>query len=105
MPSQEDLSAHITSQEPQRWQAVKGASIEGVLKLWSNDHGVDLVWNAGDDFKVRETVSLKTSYEAAVESLLQQYDDVSDGVLRPVGQLHIDPETGKKILLVKSERS
>lgn len=87
------------------WRALKGSSLREVLALWSLDNNVELIWNAEEQYRVRETLNLNSSYENAVETLLMQYELglLSPDVRRPVGQLYVDPQQNKKILVIRSQ--
>ncbi|HPD83569.1 MAG TPA: TcpQ domain-containing protein [Alphaproteobacteria bacterium] len=77
-----------------------GASLQAVLENWSGRAGVDFVWTANEDFRVKSAVN-ENSYETALQSLLGQYENDK---LRPAAQLNNDPETGQRLLSVESTR-
>lgn len=87
------------------WRALKGSNLREVLALWSTDNDVELIWNAEEQYRVKESVNLKSSYEEAVQSLLEQYDTglFSANVHRPVGQLYVDSAQGRKVLVIRSQ--
>lgn len=95
----------LSSTAAPQWRALKGSSLREVLALWALDNKVELIWSANEQFRVKETVSLNTSFEGAVETLLKQYepDFPSPGVRRPVGQLYVDPAEGRRVLVIKSQ--
>ena len=80
------------------WNALEGANIERVLTEWSNMEGVELIWNNENKFAVLESFDMETSYEQAVQSLLDQY---KEDQVRPVARLHVSPESGQKTLVVE----
>lgn len=82
-----------------QWQAFRGASAHDVLESWSQDAGVEIVWNSDEDYSIPQTVKLAGSYESAVEALLNQYGNAYG---RPVGNLYVDPSSGKKTLVVST---
>lgn len=82
-----------------QWQAFKGASAHDVLESWSQDAGVEFVWNTDEDYGIPQTAKLSGSYESAVETLLNQYGNEYG---RPVGNLYVDPSSGKKTLVVST---
>lgn len=84
-----------------RWSAKPGDSLRQVLTEWSRNTGVDIMWQSNTGFRVKRPVSANGSYEAALQSLLQQYQGDS---LRPAVQLNNDPVTGERVLFVQSTR-
>lgn len=99
------ISSQITSTPAPLWRALKGSSLREVLALWSLDNHVELIWNAEEQYRVKDTMSVSSSYENAVETLLKQYepDILSSGAHRPVGQLYVDPAQNKKVLVIRSQ--
>lgn len=88
--------------EPQRrWRAMNGASLHDALAAWAGEAGVELMWMAGQDFSVVKSISMQGSFEAAVLSLLGQYEETD---LRPVGRIYNGREAGRKVLLVETHR-
>ncbi len=84
------------------WKANKGANARNVLSQWSSRAGVTLVWNAAPDYVLKAPVGIDGGYEAAVQSLLDQYMDDSR---RPVGRLNTDPITGKRTLTINTDKA
>ena len=80
-----------------QWRAVAGANAKQVLDFWSRDAGVEVIWNAQDNYGVIETVDMEGTFEEAVATLLGQY---KRNYIRPVGSLHVDPTSGDKTLVV-----
>lgn len=80
------------------WQAMPGADISAVLKAWADQEGVELIWAAGSGFSVMEPVRYEGPFEGAVVDLLEQYKDVRT---RPVADLHVDPRSGRRTLVVQ----
>ena len=88
--------------EPQRsWRALGGTSLQESLKAWAEAADVDLMWMAGQDFSVTRSISMQGSFEAAVLSLLEQYESADP---RPVGRIYNGPASGRKVLLVEVHR-
>ncbi len=83
-----------------RWRALSGANLREVLEMWSEHEGVALVWDAGKEFAVKESVSAQMTFENALLTLLEQYN--GEGV-RPVGRLHREPETGMRYLVIQTD--
>lgn len=87
------------SPSAQNWSAFAGANVRDTLGVWSQNAGVELIWmGQHSEFDVLETVTVGTTYEAAVQALLEQYQDKH---VRPVGSLHIDPRTGSRTLVIE----
>lgn len=84
-----------------KWNAPAGASLAQVLGAWSQNAGVEFVWQANESFVVKSPVSSNGSFESALQSLLGQY---TNDTLRPAVQLNNDPVTGRRILFVESSR-
>lgn len=80
------------------WTAMEGDNIRQVLEQWGRKAGVKTVWDSQDSFAVLKAMDVQTSYEVAVEKLLDQYQD---NQVRPLATLHIDPETRVKTLVVE----
>ncbi len=84
----------------QDWAAKEGQSIRSVLQDWSYRANVDLVWDSRNEFAVLDGFTQKSAYEHAVKALLDQYENDQ---VRPVAQLHIDPATQERVLVVQVE--
>jgi Toxin co-regulated pilus biosynthesis protein Q len=83
-----------------RWFGLSGASLAEVIKVWSEDAGVTLIWQAEKNFALQESISQVGHFEDAIFRALSQYDNEP---IRPVGQLYQDSKTGKSVLIVKTE--
>jgi hypothetical protein len=98
-------SAPVPSSTPafqSQWDAPAGASLQTVLRQWSGSAGIKLLWNSAQDFPLRNPVRASGTFESAVQSLLDQYENER---VRPLGQLNIDPETGQRTLMIDTGRS
>ena len=82
------------------WQANEGDSIRSVLQGWAASENIELVWDSMNEFAVLGTFTMDSSFEAAVQGLLDQY---LEGEVRPVARLHYDPSSQDKILIVQVE--
>jgi hypothetical protein len=89
-------------QQETRWYALAGASLQEVLKAWADDEGASVVWQAGTNFALKDSISQVGEFEDAVYRALSQYDNDSS---RPVGQMYRNPNTGEKILVVNVDQS
>lgn len=83
-----------------RWFGLSGAPLAEVIKVWSEDANVTLIWQSEKNFALQETISHVGHFEDAVFKALSQHDNES---IRPVGQLYNDPKTGKLVLIVNTE--
>lgn len=101
--TQADTAVNQAQQKPVagQWLATAGQSVRDVLVEWSLNENVELIWDSNNQFKVLKTLNVNKSYEDAVASLLGQYMHESVEV-RPVGQLYIDPNDGRKVLIVQT---
>ncbi len=81
------------------WQALKGDSAYDVLRIWSRNAGVDLIWNSEFLVDVYKPVSISGPYETAVQTLLDQYKGLNAGVH---GVLYVDEKSGRKTLVVQT---
>jgi len=80
------------------WNALEGNSVRQVLEVWTREADVELMWRSDNDFAVLNPFVMRSTFERAVQKLLDQYQD---NQVRPVATLHIDPDLGTKILLVR----
>lgn len=85
-----------------RWFGIAGSPLSEVLSVWSEDAGVQLIWECERAFALQETVSQVGLFEDAVFRALSQYDQDS---VRPVGEMYRNPQTGQKVLLVRTDGS
>ena len=84
-----------------RWTAPVGASLQQILKNWSNKANAELIWESDQGFSVLQPINVNGSYEEALQSLLNQYSTLR---IRPAANLNNDPVTGRKTLFVQSSR-
>lgn len=52
------------------WEAKAGESLRDILTRWSEQAGVELVWMASYDYKIKQDVALKDDFTGAVESVI-----------------------------------
>jgi hypothetical protein len=52
------------------WEAKAGESLRDILTRWSEQAGIELVWMASYDYKIKEDVALKDDFTGAVESVI-----------------------------------
>ncbi|MBI4031750.1 MAG: TcpQ domain-containing protein, partial [Proteobacteria bacterium] len=90
------------SGEAGNWRAMKGNNLHEILKLWSAQENIDVMWYADTDFTVQKSVSAQGSYEQAVLGLLEQYEKEN---IRPVGRIYNDAALGRRVLLVELQES
>lgn len=86
---------------PSQWAAPQGADLQVVLRQWSEREGVNFVWQAHHEFKLKRAVNGGQTYKSALQAVLSQFSN--DGV-RPAAQLNNDPESGQRLLVVQSSR-
>ena len=80
------------------WNALEGSSVREVLEGWSSHANVELIWMGQSDFEVVNPFVMRSTFERAVQKLLDQYQDSH---VRPVATLYVDPDTNKKTLVVR----
>lgn len=83
-----------------QWVANAGQNLKQVISDWSLQEGVELIWDAPEQYEILDTLSTSKNYEQAIAGLLNQFM-VSGMMDRPVGQLYIDPQSGKKMLIIQ----
>lgn len=83
-----------------RWFALSGAPLAEVMKVWADDAGVQLIWQSERNFAVKESISQVGHFEDAVFRALNQYQAEE---VRPVGEMYRDPQSGRSILVVRTE--
>ena len=83
----------------ERWRALQGTNLRKVLQRWSVSQNIDFIWNADQEFMVRESVNERTEFKNALSMILKQYEAQD---VRPVATLNTDPQTGKTALIVTS---
>ena len=88
-------------QRETRWFALSGASLKEVMQVWADDEGAELIWQAGGDYALFNSVSQVGHFEDAVFKALSQFDEQEGN--RPVGEMYKNPGTGKKVLLIKTD--
>ena len=81
------------------WKALQGYDLKDILYSWSGRAGVHLVWDTAGNFSTREPLRSETTYQSAVQMLLDQYGDSSH---RPVGSIYMDPETAERYLVIRT---
>ena len=87
--------------EPEtRWFGISGSPLSEVLSVWAEDADVQLIWQCERSFALQETVSQVGLFEDAVFRALSQYDRDS---VRPVGEIYKNPQTGQKVLVVRTD--
>ena len=82
-----------------QWSAPAGANLQQVLAGWSQQAGVQFMWQSNHAFFVKSPVQANGSYESALQSLLGQF---ANDDLRPAAQLNNDPVTGQRLLFIES---
>ena len=92
------LGTQEKAQTGRGWRALEGANIRQVLEEWTQDAGVELIWDNQNAFAVLDSFEMQAPFEKAVQILLDQYQESQ---VRPVATLHVDPQTREKTLIVR----
>jgi hypothetical protein len=96
MPEEEKIE-----KEPEtRWFGLSGAPLAEIVRVWSEDAGVTLVWQSEKNFALKESISQVGKFEDAIFKALSQYDGEP---IRPVGEMYNDPQTGRRVLVVRTD--
>lgn len=85
-----------------QYRAPKGGSLQSVLQQWSAQNNVELLWYANGGYPVKSDINQGGTFESALQTILQSYEGDNN---RPVARLNTDPETGRKVLVVESDRT
>lgn len=85
-----------------QWRAPKGGSLQSVLQQWAAQSDVELLWYATGGYPVKNDINQGGSFESALQTILQSYESDNN---RPVARLNTDPGTGRKVLVVESDRT
>ncbi len=85
-----------------KWRALQGTNLRKVLQRWSAKENIDFVWNADQQFLIKQSIKTMTDYNGAVAALIEQFKGQD---IRPVATLNVDPDTGKKTLIVTMGQS
>jgi hypothetical protein len=85
-----------------RWRAAAESDLRTTIAEWSVNEGVELIWDTQDQFTVLQPLEMNVSYEQAVASLLNQYAATEPGNGRPKGELYIDPDSKRRILIIQT---
>lgn len=85
-----------------RWFGLSGAPLSEVLRVWAEDADIDLIWQAEGNYALKQSISQVGTFEDAVYKALSQYDNES---VRPVGEIYLNQDTGRKVLVVRSDAS
>lgn len=83
-----------------RWFGLSGAPLAEIIRVWSEDAGVTLIWQSEKNFALKESISQVGKFEDAVFKALSQYDSEQ---IRPVGEMYNDPQNGQRILVVRTD--
>jgi len=84
------------------WRALEGTDLRKVLMRWATREGVDFIWDADQMFLIKKSMKQDTDFVQAVSMVVNQFDD---DAVKPVATLNIDPETKRKALIIKSNKS
>lgn len=85
-----------------RWMAPRGGSLQSVLQQWGAQQGVEVLWYANSGYTIKDNINQGGSFESALQTLLQTYENDNN---RPVGRLNTDPGTGRKVLVIETDRA
>lgn len=81
------------------WRAEQGQTLLQVIRAWSEKAGVQLYWDSKYDYPLQASVTLTGSYENAVRSLLQGFENAAP---QPIARLHRQGNSGNKVLIIRN---
>ncbi|HVZ27629.1 MAG TPA: TcpQ domain-containing protein [Rhizomicrobium sp.] len=81
------------------WKATKGQSLHDTLKEWCDRSNVELIWEAHQDYKINQKLSVNGTFPEAVMKLLTSYNKTTP---RPVGNLHPNLPNGPSVLIIQN---
>jgi hypothetical protein len=81
------------------WRAEQGQTLLQVMRAWSEKAGVQLYWDSKYDYPLQASVTLTGSYENAVRSLLQGFENAAP---QPIARLHRQGNSGNKVLIIRN---
>lgn len=84
------------------WKAPKGGSLQSVLQQWGAQQKVEVIWYANGGYTVKEDINQGGTFESALQTILQSYENDNN---RPVARLNTDPASGRKVLVIESDRT
>lgn len=85
-----------------QWSASRGSSLQGVLQEWAGKAGVELLWYANSGYTLPKDINQGGTFESALQGLLQSYENNNN---RPVGRLNTDPNSGRRVLVIETDRA
>lgn len=80
------------------WHAMPGTDVHSILQVWSDEAGVEMIWDSRTEYSILSKFTARGDYTSAVQGLLDQY---SQSDVRPVATLHINEENGQKTLVIR----
>ena len=87
---------------PMRWRALRGANLRDTLDIWAAGVGVRVLWNATDNFAVRQSLSFEGTFDQAANALLEQFGGQG---AQPVGRIYREPGSAALVLVVDQRNS
>ncbi len=94
-------AAPATADSRMRWRAIRGANLRSILEIWSKNAQVQLVWSAGQDYSLPESLVFEGTFDEALEKLLSVFPDDDTA---PSGHLYRDQETGRNVLIIRKHQ-
>lgn len=84
------------------WRAIRGSSLREIIDVWAQKENVRVVWMAGEEFTIQESMSVQGKFEDAILTVLNQFGEEN---ARPVGKIYVDPQFNQKVLLVEAKKN
>lgn len=97
----QNIAPQVVNTSPRKWRALQGTNLKSTIKRWSARENIDFIWKADEVFLIKESLKDARNFNEAVATLIQQFDEQKT---RPVATLNIDPDTGRKSIIVTSKK-
>lgn len=81
-----------------RWRVMKGGGLQGVLEVWAASANASIIWKSPSSYSLPESLAMEGTFEEVVQAVLGLFPANAP---RPVGQLYVDQNTGRKTLVIE----
>jgi hypothetical protein len=73
-PTAAETAAAAAPAQPEIWNAKAGESLKETLTRWSDKAGVELIWMASYDYKIKTDISVENNFDGAIQSIANATD-------------------------------
>lgn len=81
------------------WKAVQGEKLRTVLRRWSDEANVALIWNAAYDYELPSDIAMHGTFPDVISQTLMTFSNTEP---RPLGKLHPNLPSGPSVLTVET---